>query len=133
MKRTALERCVDFAIGMLAFVAAHVIEVAMWRAWFGGEHEPWFLNAGSAAGFTLGCVFIASGVASMRGGSTRPGRGVTLALGAFAAMAVVLFLKEGGPGTIFPIVLAVGGVFLLISSTLGAWIGREVRGAVKGR
>jgi hypothetical protein len=48
-------------------------------------------------------------------------------------MAVVLFLKEGGPGTIFPIVLAVGGVFLLISSALGAWIGREVRGAVKGR
>jgi hypothetical protein len=131
--RTLLERGVDFAIGMLTFTGAHAVEVAMWRAWFGGEHEPWFLNSASAAGFTLGCVLIASGLASMRGGSAPPGRGVSLALGAFAAMAVVLFLKEGGPGTIFPIVLVAGGVFLLISSTLGAWIGREVRRAAKGR
>ena len=112
MTRTVLERCVGFAIGMLTFAGAHAIEVAMWRAWFGGEHDPWFLNPGRQQRFTLGCLFVASGVASMRSGSARPGRGVTLALGAFAAMTVVLFLKEGGPGTIFPIVLAVGGVFL---------------------
>ena len=133
MTRTVLDRCVDFAVGMLTFAGAHAIEVVMWSAWFGGAHEPWFLNAGPAAGFTLGCLFIASGVVSMVNASARPGRGITLGVGACAAMAVVLFLKKGGPGTIFPIVLAVGGVFLLISSTLGAWIGREVRGAVQGR
>jgi hypothetical protein len=128
-----LDRSVDFAVGMLTFAVAHVIEVAMWSTWFGGANEPWFLNAGAAAGFTLGCLFIASGVVSMVNPSARPGRGVTLGVGACAAMAVVLILKQGGPGTIFPIVLAVGGVFLLISSTLGAWIGREVGVAVKRR
>ena len=133
MKRTVLDRCVDFEIGMLTFAGAHAIEVAMWSAWFGGAHEPWFLNAGSAAGFTLACVFIASGGMSIRNPSGRPRRGVTLALGAIAAMTVVAFVKPGGPGTIFPIVWAVGGAFMLVSSMLGAWIGHEARGAVKGR
>jgi hypothetical protein len=48
-------------------------------------------------------------------------------------MTAVLFLKEGGPGTIFPIVMVAGGALILISSTLGALIGREVRRAAKGR
>src|SRR4029078_11323961 len=104
-----------------------------WSAWFGGAHEPWFLNAGSAAGVTLGCVFIASGGMSIRNPSRRAPRGVTLALGAIAAMTVVAFVKPGGPGTIFPIVWAVGGAFMLVSSMLGAWIGDEGRGAGKGR
>jgi hypothetical protein len=133
VKAIVLDKCVDFAIGLLTFAGAHAIEVAMWSAWFGGAHEPWFLNAGSAAGFTLGCVFIASGIVSMCHASVRRGRGVTLGLGAVAAMTIVLFLKQGGPGTIFPIVLAVGGGFLLVSSTLGAWIGREARRALKSQ
>jgi hypothetical protein len=48
-------------------------------------------------------------------------------------MTGVLFLKKGGAGTIFPIVMAVGGMLLLTTSTVGALIGREVRRAVKGR
>jgi hypothetical protein len=133
VKQDVANRFVGFAIGALTFAMSHALEVAMWSEWFGGVNEPWFLNNGPAAAFTLGCVLIASGGLALLNPSGRPVRGVTLALGAFAAMTVALFLKAGGPGTIFPIVLAVGGVFLLISSTLGAWIGREIRGAVKGR
>ena len=41
-------------------------------------------------------------------------------------LTAVLFLKQGGPGTIFPIVLVAGGALLLLASLLGAWTGMRV-------
>src|ERR1700759_921670 len=124
-----MNRVFGFASGAAAFGAAHAIETARWRAWFGGVHDPWFLNSAPAAGFTLGCVLLASlGVAMFT--PSRPVRGITIACGAASAMAVVLFTKPGGAGTIFPVVLAFGAAALLMSATLGAWIGREARGAL---
>ena len=123
----------QFSIGVLTFLGAHAIERAQWRGWFHGEFEPWFLNSGRAILFTLGCVCVAGAIVAGLNRSARPVRGITLAAGAFAAMTAVLFLKEGGPGTIFPIVLVSGGVFILMSSTLGAWMGTQVREAIRVR
>ncbi len=91
----------------------------MWVPWFGGVHDPWFLNAGRAAAFTMGSLF----AVSLIGGALRVS-GLGIAAGAAAAMAVVLMW--GGGGSIFPIVLVAGGLLILVSSTLGAWIGKEL-------
>ena len=119
MKANVSARWFGFALGLLTFVAAHAIEVFMWVPWFGGVHDPWFLNAGRAAAFTMGSLF----VVGLIGGALRVS-GLGMAAGAGAAMAVVLM--RGGGGSIFPIVLAAGGLLILVSSTLGAWIGQEL-------
>ena len=107
---------------MLIFVAAHEVEVLKWAAWFGGAHEPWFLNSGRAVAFTMACLFVGSLTTWWLRLS-----GLMIAAGAAAAMTAVLFLKEGGPGTIFPIVIAAGTVCILAITLLGAWIGGEIR------
>ena len=122
---TATQRGAGFAAGLLIFVAAHEVEVLKWAAWFGGAHEPWFLNSGRAVAFTMACLF----VGSLTSGWLRLS-GLMIAAGAATAMMAVLFLKEGGPGTIFPIVIAVGTVSILAISLLGAWLGGEIRRVV---
>ena len=119
MTQNAVARCFGFAVGLLTFVAAHAIEVAKWAAWFGGAHAPWFLNSGRAVIFTLGCLFVASLIAGIRRWS-----GVALAIGAATAMTAVLFFGEGS--TIFPIVLAAGGLLIAATSLLGSWLGSEI-------
>ena len=125
----AAEVAIGVTIGLLTFVGAHAVEVAMWRNWFGGEHAPWFLNSGRAVGFTMGCVFVASVVEAALNTSELPVGGVTIAAGAATAMTVVFMT---GPGSnIFPIVLAVGGALLLLSSVTGALVGWAIRRTVK--
>jgi hypothetical protein len=117
--QNAVGRCLGFAIGLLTFVGAHAIEVAKWASWFGGAHAPWFLNSGRAVIFTLGCLFVASLVAGILRWS-----GVAFAAGAVTAMTAALFFGEGS--TIFPIVLASGGLFIAVTSLLGSWLGSEI-------
>ena len=125
----AAEVAIGYTIGLLIFVGAHAVEVAMWRTWFGGEHAPWFLNSGRAAGFTLGCVCVASVVEAAFNTSELPVGGVTIAAGGATAMTVVLI---AGPGsTIFPIVLTIGGGLLLLSSATGALVGWVIRRALR--
>jgi hypothetical protein len=124
VNRAATHRAVGFVAGLLTFAAAHEVEVLKLTAWFGGAHEPWFLNSGRAVAFTMACLCVSSLIA----GRLRLS-GVMFAAGAATAMTAVLFLKQGGPGTIFPIVIAVGSVFILAVSMLGAWIGGEIRRA----
>ena len=119
MKANVAARWFGFALGLLTFVAAHAIEVFMWVPWFGGVHDPWFLNAGRAVAFTMGSLF----VVGLIGGALRVS-GLGIAAGAAVAMAVVLIW--GGGSSIFPIVLVAGGLLTLVSSTLGAWIGKEL-------
>jgi hypothetical protein len=114
-----VDRFLGFMIGSLTFVAAHFIEVAMWSIWFGGAHEPWFLNSGRAIVFTLACQFGASLIA----GILRL-RGLAIAVGGVTAMTIVL--AAGGGSTIFPIVLTAGGLFIATASWLGAWLGSEI-------
>ena len=121
-------RMVGFITGALTFIVVHLIEIRMWTVWFGGAHEPWFLNEGHAAAFMVGCLFVVSVIA---GGFYVPGP--LIALGAWVSMVWVLFMKPSGPGNIFPIVLVSGGVHLLFGGWLGAWIGKEVRGLAPRR
>ena len=107
-------RLIGFALGALAFLAAHGVEIAMWSTAFGGEHEPWFLNSGTAVAFTLACVFVAGAAGGALG---LPG--LAVAAGSFVALTTVLFVKEGGPGTIFPIVMTVGDVRAVRAATDG--------------
>ena len=123
----------QFAGGFVAFVVAHAIEAAKWSGWFDGAAEPWFLNSGRAALLTIAAVGLTSAGLAALVESTPAVGGLSVAAGAFVAMAAVLFLKPGGPGTIFPIVLVVGGGFLLLGSVVGAWTGTRVRRVIRSR
>jgi hypothetical protein len=118
--QNAAPRWPAFAVGLLTFVGAHAIEVAKWAAWFGGAHAPWFLNSGRAVVFTLGCLFVVSVIAGVLRWS-----GVAVAAGSTTAMTAVLLF--GDAGTIFPIVLASGGLFIAATSLLGSWLGSEIK------
>jgi hypothetical protein len=126
VNQNATHRAVGFAAGLLTFAAAHAVEVLQWVAWFGNAYEPWFLNSGRAVAFMMACLFVSSLIAGWLRLS-----GLMFAAGAAAAMTVVLFLKHGGPGTIFPIVIAAGTVFILATCMLGVWIGGEIESVVK--
>ena len=115
-----------FAIGAVAFLAAHALEAWHWSDWFKGQYEPWFLNSGRAILFTLGLLWVASASTAALARSPRQARGLAIGGGAFAAMAALLF-NDPGPGTIFPGVLAAGAVVLLSSSLAGAWAGTAVK------
>lgn len=121
-------RPIAFIVGLLAFLLVHFGERLAWNTWFGGVHEPWFLNSGPAAAVTATWLFV---VGVIGGASGLPG--LMLAGGAFVAMAGVLFFKDGGPGTIYPIVLVFGGALVTATIALGAWIGREIGGLLRSR
>ena len=115
-----------FTVGFLTFIVAHVIEVTLWQRWFGADNRPWFLNSGRAAALTISGMFVASMIATAR--SDRPlVQGLSIAAGGVTAMAIVLLLT--GQSSLFPIVLAIGGGLVILSSVMGAWVG----GAVSGR
>jgi hypothetical protein len=112
-----------FGIGLLAFLGIDGLEVVLWTARFGGTHEAWFLNSGPATAVTVGWLF----ALSLIGGALQMS-GPWFAAGAFVAMTGVLFLKPGGPGNIFPIVMLFGGLLIAGSCLLGAWLGKEAAG-----
>ena len=108
-------------IGLLTFAATHLIVVAKWSGWFHGEHEPWFLNASSAGQFTAAFVFVVSLLAGLLDIS-----GLFICIGAIVSMAVVMALPPG-PGTLWPIVLAIGGFFLAVAILTGNVLGLGIR------
>ena len=126
-----------FVLGAVTFVAAHVVMLAGWRSWFepGGTHAAWFLNSGRSVAFTVVCLVLGSALAAASGRDRtlgqRLGTGAAFAGGAVVAMACVLF--TGDPGTIFPVVLALGAVIALASALAGAVAGGAVRAALTGR
>ena len=126
MNQNATHRAAGFAAGLLTFGAAHAVEVLKWAVWFGNAYEPWFLNSGRAVAFTTACLFVTSLISGWLRLS-----GVMMAAGAATAMTAVLFLKAGGPGTIFPVVIGAGSLLILAITTLGSWIGGELRGSGK--
>lgn len=127
-----MRHVVGFITGGIAFAAAHAIEASHWSDWFHGSYEPWFLNSGRAVLFTMAVLTLASVALAALNRSARPVRGIAIGGGAFVTMAVVLFAGPG-PGTIFPIVLVVGGAALLCSSVAGAWAGAVIGRKVGAR
>jgi len=127
-----MRHVVGFIAGGIAFAAAHAIEASHWADWFQGSYEPWFLNSGRAVLFTMAVLTLASVAIAALNRSSRPVRGIAIAGGAFVTMTVLLFVSPG-PGTIFPIVLAIGGATLLCSSVAGAWAGAVIRRKVGAR
>jgi hypothetical protein len=128
-----MKRALAFILGVAAFAAAHLVEAARWHEWFAGAYEPWFLNSGRAILFTIGAVAAASALAAAALGAASTESGIAAGLGAFVAMTVVLALKPGGPGTIFPIVILAGGVFLLAGTLAGGWMGARAGRALRRR
>jgi hypothetical protein len=128
MHRMKMSRAIGFIVGLLAFAGAHAIETMMWAAWFDDGHRAWFLNSGRAVAFTIACLFSGSFV-----GGWFQVSGFSIAAGALVGMVAVLFLKDDGAGTIFPIVLAAGGVLVAGVVLLGAWLGREIRQAIRSK
>jgi glucose-6-phosphate-specific signal transduction histidine kinase len=113
----------SLVLGAATFAATHLVVVAKWGAWFGGQREPWFLNSGGALGFTALCLLGAGFVASASWARHRVdviAHGVNVAAGAALAMIVVLIAV--GPGTIFPIVSVFGGMIVLFSAGVGSLI-----------
>jgi len=113
-------------LGGAGFVAAHLIEVGAWPSFDpAGAATPWFLNAGRATAFTAATLLCAGVIDSAAASSStqRPiVRGCSIAAGAVIAMTIVLFVK--GPGTLFPIALAIGAAIALVSSVGGSVVGR---------
>jgi hypothetical protein len=116
-------------LGMATFLAAHAAEVAGWREWFYGVYAPWFLNSSRAVALTAGSLMVVAAIAAL----TIPDRrdwlmaGTNLAAGATVTMVIVLFAV--GPGTLFPIAIAIGTVVVAVSSVAGALAGAAVRHA----
>ena len=112
-------------IGLLTFAATHLIVMAKWTSWFHGEHEPWFLNTAEAGQFTVASVFVVSLIAGVFDIS-----GVFLWIGAVAAMAVVMCLPPG-PGTLWPMVMMMGGGFFAVAVLAGSVLGLAIRSGLR--
>jgi hypothetical protein len=108
-------------LGAATFLATHVIVFSYWTTWFGGQHEPWFLNSGRGVAFTMLSLLVAASLASVLWARDRNAamvHGLNVAAGAVLAMIVVLIVV--GPGTIFPIVIVFGGIIALFSTGIGS-------------
>lgn len=114
-------RIAGIAIGLLTFVATHLVLMTKWTSWFHGQYEPWFLNAASAGQFTAVCVFAVSLIAGLLDIS-----GVSLWLGALAGMTAVMLFPPG-PGTLWPIAMALGGLLLGAAVLFGSALGLGIR------
>jgi hypothetical protein len=121
----------SLTVGGAAFAASHVVVVSKWTMWFsGGAWEPWFLNDGSRAVlFTALCLFVAALVVGLlwgRGAVDSIVHGVNVAAGAVVGMAIVLAAFVG-LGTIFPLVLAAGGMVALLSTLVASVLAAIVK------
>lgn len=120
-------RAAGVVIGLVTFAATHLILVAKWTSWFRGQYEPWFLNTTSAGQFTLACFFVVSLVAGAFATF-----GWFIWVGAVVAMVVVMFVPPG-PGTLWPIAIAIGALLLAAAILFGSALGYGIRRARKGR
>jgi hypothetical protein len=110
-------------LGAVAFLAAHGIEAV-----------AWFISALPSTLTTAAAMVVAGIIAGARsGGGLFQAQLALLALvaGAVVPMTITLFTHPNGPGTLFPIALAVGTAVLIASAAAGllmGWaLGRTVR------
>lgn len=111
--------------GAAAFLVAHTIERMMWVSFFAAgdtAHPAWFLNSGRAALVTA----ISLAVAGLVVGRSLSDRrelipcAANVAGGGIVAMIVTLLVM--GPGTIFPLVIIIGGALVIAGAFAGALV-----------
>jgi hypothetical protein len=122
-------RWTSVLVGGAAFLAAHVVQTLAWNTWFHGTFDPWFLNSGRAVAFTAAVLVAAGAVVSASDRRESIVRGANVAAGALLAMIAVLFVV--GPGNLFPIVIAIGGLIAVVSTGAGALAGWGVHRRAK--
>jgi hypothetical protein len=108
-------------VGAAAFLGAHLVQTLAWQTWFHGSYDPWFLNSGRAVALTVALLVVAGAIVSAADWRESVVRGANAAAGALAAMIVILAIV--GPGNLFPIVIAFGGVIAVASTGAGALAG----------
>ena len=118
-------RWTSVLVGGAAFLAAHLVQTLAWRTWFHGTFEPWFLNSGRAVAFTAALLVVAGAVVSAPDRRESIIRGANVAAGSLVTMIVVLLVV--GPGTLFPIAIAIGAVIAVASAGAGALAGWSLR------
>jgi hypothetical protein len=122
----------SLGLGAATFLVSHVAEAAMWSSWFAGNgFAPWFLNSARAAAFTAGALCLVAALAAARDTGEALLRGLNVGLGATAALVIVLVMV--GPGTLFPIALAIGLAIVVTASVVGALAGAFLRGVANAR
>jgi hypothetical protein len=113
-------------VGAATFLGVHLVVVSQWHDWFKGSdaYGPWFMNASGTVAFAVGVFLIVNLAVALAGGHHAPEqvvlRACHVAAGAAVVMTIVLFTYPGGPGTLFPIAIAIGVVLITVSSVAGA-------------
>jgi hypothetical protein len=90
----------------------------------------WWLNSGEGVAVTLTGVFACAVLFAWRGGASRP-RATALWVGVMAGLAARLVVM--GPGTIWPIVLAVSAGLTAVTTVAGTRIGDVLHGRTAAR
>jgi hypothetical protein len=120
-------RWTSVLVGGAAFLAAHLVQTLAWRTWFHGTFEPWFLNSGRAVAFTAALLLLGGAVVSASDWRESIIRGANVGAGALVVMMLVLAVV--GPGTLFPIVVAMAAAIAVASGGAGALAGWSLRRA----
>ncbi len=124
-----MRRVMLMVTGAATFVVVHLVVVATWQTTMRGEatFAPWFLNSGRAIVWMLAAFAVAALGASAsddrRTATAMFDVAAWIAIGGAIPMIIVLFTLRGGPGTIFPIVIVGGALFLLAGALVGAAAG----------
>jgi|SRR5579871_5956048 len=110
----------DVGLGAAAFAAAHLVERTFWAAAFepAAVHPPWFLNSARAVAFAAAWFFAIGIIVARARRADGLAGAAAAAAGAIAAMVAILVAI--GPGTIFPIAIAVG-IGVVAASLLAGW------------
>src|SRR5262245_55743139 len=118
--------------GATTFLVAHLIEHSAWTSLFAGNAAtPWFMNSLRAGAFTALSLCLVAGLTAAPDVGDAIVRGLNVGLGASAVMIVVLVAI--GPGTLFPIAIAIGLAIVVTASVIGALAGAFARGAMHAR
>ncbi|HMF93687.1 MAG TPA: hypothetical protein VKE96_05310 [Vicinamibacterales bacterium] len=116
-------------LGAATFLVAHLVETAAWSSLFAGNAvTPWFMNSPRAGAFTALLLCIVAGFTATRDIAEAVVRALNVGLGATAALVIVL--AAIGPGTLFPIAIAIGMAIVATASVIGALAGALVRSAM---
>lgn len=113
------------ALGATAFLTAHLTERLLWTSFFGDgavSTVAWFTNSGRAVLFTVTCVAVASLIAGVAARERRDLVVVAANVAGGGIVAMLVALGATGVGTIFPLVIVIGGALVIAGAFAGALI-----------
>ena len=125
-----LQRAIGIVIGVAAFGLAHALISGEWlRATLSPNPliRPWFTNSGGAVLVTAACVAAGALASAIAGRDRREAlaRGVTVGIGAMAAMLAMMFRM--GAGNLAPIAFVIGGAVLLAAGFAGGGLAAALK------